>query len=106
MCSQLLGMWMIEAYGLVSAFRYDVGKVAQCHNLGTNFSGILRSMFESADTNNEIGNIVNVGKYSVEDSDLELFHSLSSTACSNFSTNSSTVCNRSFGVVVSSFGVS
>ena len=42
--------------------------------------------------------VTNVGKNGVEDSDRVDFHSLSSTACSNLSINSSTVCSRSLGV--------
>ena len=105
-CAQLLGVGMIMADGTITTFRNEVGKIAQGHDFRTQFAGILDCMFKGADADNEVGNVVNVGKNRVKDSYLVLFHNLSSTACSNFSTNSSTVCSRSFGVGTASLLIS
>ena len=105
-CAQLLGVGMIMADGTIATFRNEVGKIAQGHDFRTQFAGILGSMFKGADADDKVGNVVDVGKNRVKDSYLVLFQNLSSTACSNFSTNSSTVCSRSLGVEDASLSVS
>ena len=105
-CAQLLGVGMIMADGTITTFGNEVGEVAQGHNFRTQFAGVLGSMFKCADADDKVGYVVDVGKNRVKDSYLVLFHNLSSTACSNFSTNSSTVCSRSSGVGAASLLVS
>ncbi|MBO7099799.1 MAG: hypothetical protein J6W21_08030 [Bacteroidaceae bacterium] len=59
---------------------------------------ILDSMFRRTDTYNKFSNLINVGKGRIKDFDSVNLHTLSRTACSNLSMNSSTECNLSFGV--------
>ncbi|MBR6171531.1 MAG: hypothetical protein IKQ51_12670 [Bacteroidaceae bacterium] len=59
---------------------------------------ILDSMFRRTDTYNKFSNLINVGKGRIKDFDSVNLHTLSRTACSSLSMNSSTECNLSFGV--------
>lgn len=96
--SQLLCMGVIPLYCPVSTFGNNVGKIPQRHYLRPLLLCILGSMFSRAYLNDEVCNIINISEHYIKNPDRVFPHNLSCIACSNCSTNSSTVCSLSLEI--------